>query len=210
MDYQALADMVIKGDHKGVAEATAQAIENGTPAKEIIDNGLIPGMDEVGRRWKANEFHMPEVMIAARAMKAGMAQVRPLLAADPSSSRGTIVIGTVQGDLHDIGKNLVAMMFEGAGYQVHDLGTDTSPEQFIQAIEEHKPDIVGMSALITTTMPMMQKTLQAFEEAEIRNRVKVMVGGAPVSESYARQIGADGYAGDGASAVEAVASLIEP
>lgn len=208
MNFEDLSAMVVRGDHKGVEAWIHNAIDSGTAPKTIIDEGLIPGMDEVGRRWKENIFHMPEVMIAARAMKRGMLIVRPLLSAAGDQPKGRIVVGTVQGDLHDIGKNLVVMMFEGAGYEVIDLGTDTSPQKFIAAIEEHKPDIVGLSALITTTMPMMGVTLQAFEEAEVRNRVKVMVGGAPVSQQYADQIHADAYAPDGATAVEIANRLI--
>jgi 5-methyltetrahydrofolate--homocysteine methyltransferase len=206
--FDELADMIITGQHIAAAEWSQGAIDNGTPPEDIIDKGMIPGMDEIGRRWKDGEIHMPEVLIAARAMKACMAVVQPLLAASNVKPRGTVVIGTVKGDLHDIGKNLVVMMLEGAGYRVHDLGNNVEPEAFVEAAEEHNADIVGMSALLTTTVPMMEATIKALEDAEIRGKVMVMIGGAPVSQELANNIGADGYAADGATAVDVMASLI--
>jgi 5-methyltetrahydrofolate--homocysteine methyltransferase len=169
---------------------------------------LISGMDRVGRDFKAGELFVPEVLVAARAMHAGMAVLRPLLAETGVPRVGTYVIGTVQGDLHDIGKNLVRMMLEGAGFEVIDLGTDVAPERFVTAVKEHRPQIVGMSALLTTTMVRMRDTIEALEAAGLREAVKIMVGGAPLTAAYAEQIGADAYAPDAATAVEVARSLI--
>jgi 5-methyltetrahydrofolate--homocysteine methyltransferase len=209
MDFNELGLMIIRGDHRAAAEWTQSALNAGVPPQEVIDNGLVPGMDEVGRRFKNNEFHMPEVLIAARAMKASMALLRPLVAKTGARTRGRVVLGTVQGDLHDIGKNMVGMMLEGAGFEVHDLGTDVSPEKFRRAIEEKRPDLIGMSALLTTTMPMIGRTIEELQRTELRQRVKVMVGGAPVSQEFSDQIGADGYAPDSASAVELAKALMQ-
>ncbi|MBT4125616.1 MAG: corrinoid protein [Chloroflexi bacterium] len=206
--FEDLANMIITGQHSAAAEWAETELSNGTPPEDIIEKGMIPGMDEIGRRWKDQEIHMPEVLIAARAMKAAMAIVKPQLQNSADTSRGSVVIGTVKGDLHDIGKNLVVMMLEGAGYTVHDLGNDVPPEAFVKATEENDVDIVAMSALLTTTVPMMTETIEALKEAELRTKVKVMIGGAPVSDELAKQIGADGYAPDGASAVDAISALI--
>ncbi len=206
--FEDLANMIITGQHTAAAEWAETELSNGVPPGEIIDKGMIPGMDEIGRRWKNQEIHMPEVLIAARAMKSCMAVVKPQLANASDTSRGSIVIGTVKGDLHDIGKNLVVMMLEGAGYTVHDLGNDVSPEAFVRATEEHGVDIVAMSALLTTTVPMMTETIDALKEAELRTKVKVIVGGAPVSDELAKKIEADGYAPDGASAVDVISKLV--
>jgi 5-methyltetrahydrofolate--homocysteine methyltransferase len=206
--FEDLANMIISGQHTAAAEWAEKELDSGIPPEEIIEKGMIPGMDEIGRRWKDQEIHMPEVLIAARAMKAAMAIVQPRLAASSNTSRGSVVIGTVKGDLHDIGKNLVVMMLEGAGYTVHDLGNDVAPETFVKAAEENGVDIVAMSALLTTTIPMMEATIEAFEQAELRAKVKIMIGGAPVSEQLAKQIGADGYAPDGATAVDVIATLV--
>ncbi len=208
MNYDELAQMVIRGDHIGTEQWTRDALDQGTEPAEIVDSGLIPGMNEVGRRFKANEFHMPEVLIAARAMKASMNLVRPLIIGAGGASSGRVVIGTVQGDLHDIGKNLVGMMLEGAGFEVYDLGTDVPPQAFVEAIEEKQAHMLCLSALLTTTMPMMSKTIDAVATAELRNSVKIVVGGAPVSGTFASQITADGYAPDAASAVEVIKELI--
>ncbi len=208
MDFQELSDMVIAGDHIGAEAWTQKALDSGIPAKTIIDDGLIPGMDEVGRRFRENEYYMPDVLVSARAMKISMALVRPLLAEAGETTRGAVVIGTVQGDLHDIGKNLVGMMLEGAGYDVHDLGVDVSPEDFLKCVEENDAGILCMSALLTTTMPMMETTIKAASEAELRNKVKILVGGAPVSDAFAERIGADGYAPDAARAVELANSIL--
>lgn len=206
--FDELADMIITGKHADAAEWSRTALADGVDPKEVIDKGMIPGMDEIGRRWKEGEIHMPEVLIAARAMKACMAVVQPLIVDSGAETKGTIVIGTVKGDLHDIGKNLVVMMLEGAGYSVHDLGNNVEPEMFVKAAEEHDTDIVAMSALLTTTVPMMKATIQALTDAELRSKVKVMIGGAPVSQELADSIGADGYAADGATAVDVTASLV--
>lgn len=206
--FDELANMIITGQHTAASEWSQAAIDNGVEPAEIIDKGMIPGMDEIGRRWKNGEIHMPEVLIAARAMKACMTVVQPLLGSSGGRSRGSVVIGTVKGDLHDIGKNLVVMMLEGAGYRVYDLGNNVEPGAFVRAAEENDVDIVAMSALLTTTVPMMTATIQALKDAEIRDKVKVMIGGAPVSQELADNIGADGYAQDGATAVDVMASLV--
>jgi len=206
--FEDLANMIISGQHTAAAEWAETELSSGTTPEDIIEKGMIPGMDEIGRRWKDQEIHMPEVLIAARAMKAAMAIVKPQLQNSSDTSRGSVVIGTVKGDLHDIGKNLVVMMLEGAGYTVYDLGNDVAPEAFIQATEENDVDVVAMSALLTTTVPMMTETIEALKDAELRTKVKVMIGGAPVSDELAKQIGADGYAPDGASAVDVISALV--
>jgi 5-methyltetrahydrofolate--homocysteine methyltransferase len=206
--FEDLATMIINGQHAAAAEWAETELGNGVSPEDIIEKGMIPGMDEIGRRWKDQEIHMPEVLIAARAMQSAMAVVKPRLQNASDTSRGSVVIGTVKGDLHDIGKNLVVMMLEGAGYTVHDLGNDVAPEAFVKAAEENNVDIVAMSALLTTTVPMMTETIEALKEAELRSKVKVMIGGAPVSHELAQKIGADGYAPDGASAVDVISTLI--
>jgi 5-methyltetrahydrofolate--homocysteine methyltransferase len=206
--FEELTNMIIDGQHMAASEWTQTAIDEGLNPIDVMDKGMIPGMDEIGRRWKDGEIHMPEVLIAARAMRVCMAILQPLITESNAIARGTIVIGTVKGDLHDIGKNIVAMMLEGAGYRVYDLGNDVPAEAFVNAVEEYDADIVGMSALLTTTVPMMESTIQALKEAEIRSEVKVMIGGAPVSDELAKQLGADGYAPDGAVAVDLTSNLI--
>jgi 5-methyltetrahydrofolate--homocysteine methyltransferase len=185
-----------------VREEVKKALASGLSAKEVLEGGLVAGMDLVGKDFKAGIRFIPEVLISAKAMKAGMEIIKPLLTGDASASVGKIVIGTVAGDLHDIGKNLVGMMMQGAGMDVVDLGTDVPPASFVEAVKAQKPDIVGMSALLTTTMAGMKRTIEALEEAGIRQNVKIMVGGAPVTDAYAKQIGADGYAPDAAAAVD--------
>ena len=207
MNFQELSDMVITGDNKGAEQWTRNALDAGVGPKEIIDKGLVLGMDVVGQRFKSSEYHMPEVLIAARAMKASMDLVRPLIAGSDIEPAGRVVIGTVQGDLHDIGKNLVAMMLEGAGFEVHDLGVDVSPQAFVEAAEANNANLVCLSALLTTTMPMMRNVIEAVEQAELRAGLKIVIGGAPVSQAYADQITADGYAPDGASAVDIARTL---
>ncbi len=203
-----LAQALINGNAPKTKELTQKALEQGLSPTQILNEGLIVGMNEVGRGFKNNEFYVPEVLIAARAMHAAMDVLKPLLAASDVQPVGTVVIGTVKGDLHDIGKNLVAMMLEGGGFNVIDLGVDVSPEKFLQAVREHKPNIVGLSALLTTTMPAMKTTIEALKEAGVRDQVKVIIGGAPVTQRFADEIGADGYAPDAASAVDVARQLL--
>ena len=203
-----LSTAVLDGDMESAKKLTQQLLDQGVAPSSIVNGGLIVGMNEVGRLFKANEYFVPEVLISARAMKGAMEMVRPLLAAGESSSVGTVVIGTVQGDLHDIGKNLVGMMLEGAGFEIIDLQTDVSPTKFVDAVKEHKPTIVAMSALLTTTMTAMKSTIEALKEAGIRENVKIMVGGAPVTQKYADEIGADGFAPEAASATEVAKALV--
>ncbi len=207
-DLQALAEAVINGDRDEAARLAQEAVDEGVDPESIVNDGLIVGMNEVGRRFKANEFYVPEVLIAARAMHGGMDVVKPLLAKSGIEPRGRVLIGTVQGDLHDIGKNLVAMMLEGGGYEVIDIEVDVPADQFVAAVNEHSPNVVAMSALLTTTMPGMKDTIEALEAAGVRDQVKIMVGGAPVTQDYADEIGADGYAADAASAVDLTAELM--
>jgi len=207
-DLQGIAEAVIRGDRETVAKLTQAAVDEGTSAEAIINEGLIAGMGVVGARFKANEFYVPEVLIAARAMHAGMDIIKPLLAESGVQPRGTVAIGTVKGDLHDIGKNLVAMMLEGGGYEVLDLEVDVAPEKFVAAVKDQGAQVIALSALLTTTMPSMKDTIEALKEAGVRDQVKVMIGGAPVTQNYADEIGADGYAPDAASAVDKAAELI--
>ncbi len=209
MDFNDLAQMVISGDNKGAESWTQEALDSGVEPAAIIDSGLIPGMEEVGRRFKNAEYHMPEVLISARAMKASLALVRPLVTDSGIEPKGRVAIGTVRGDLHDIGKNLVGMMLEGAGYEVNDLGANVAPEAFVDAVENGGADLIGLSALLTTTMPMMNSTIEALNQAEVRSQVGVMIGGAPVNQAYADQVGADGYAPDSATAVEVADALMK-
>jgi 5-methyltetrahydrofolate--homocysteine methyltransferase len=202
-----IASNLYDGEDEVVAGLVQQALDEGMAPNEVLQNGLIAGMDEVGRDFKAGDLFVPEVLIAARAMHAGMGVLRPLLAESDAKSAGTYVIGTVKGDLHDIGKNLVKMMLEGAGFETVDLGTDVEPAAFVEAVRAHRPSLVGMSALLTTTMVQMKATIEALEEAGVRDQVKIMVGGAPVTEAYAQEIGADAYAADAASAVDAAREL---
>jgi 5-methyltetrahydrofolate--homocysteine methyltransferase len=197
-----IAKNLYEGEDEAVAELTQRALDEGMDAAEVLSGGLIAGMDVVGRDFKAGDLFVPEVLIAARAMSAGMRVLRPLLAESDVPRAGRFLVGTVKGDLHDIGKNLVRMMIEGAGFETIDLGTDVEPQAFVEAVREHQPDIVGMSALLTTTMTNMRTTIEALEEAGLRDQVKVMIGGAPVTAAFAEQIGADGYAPDAASAVD--------
>lgn len=203
-----MADNLIRGQAAKVKELTQKAIAKGYAPKEILDKGLISGMSVVGEKFKKNEFYVPEVLIAARAMHAGMEILRPLLVKLGVKSVATVAIGTVKGDLHDIGKNLVMMMMEGAGFQVIDLGIDVPPEKFVNAVREGA-NLIGISALLTTTMPGMKTTIEALKTAGIRNKVKVMIGGAPITQSYADEIGADGYGPDAASAVDVAKKLLK-
>jgi 5-methyltetrahydrofolate--homocysteine methyltransferase len=206
--FQKMASSLYAGEAEEVAALVQQALDQGMSPAEILSNGLIAGMDEVGKDFKAGDLFVPEVLVAARAMSAGMGILRPLLAAGEVPSAGKYVIGTVKGDLHDIGKNLVKMMLEGAGFETIDLGTDVEAQAFVDAVREHQPEMVGMSALLTTTMVNMKTTIEALEEAGLRNSVKVMVGGAPVTAAFAEEIGADAYAPDAATAVEVARSLV--
>ena len=206
-DLQKLAELLIAGNAPEVQRLTQEAIDEKVSPADILENGLIAGMAVVGRKFKNNEFYVPEVLIAARAMKAGMALIRPLLAASGVEAKGKVVVGTVKGDLHDIGKNLVSMMLEGAGYEVIDLGTDVTPEKFLQTARERKAHIVGMSALLTTTMVGMKQVVELIKTEE-GGKIKTIIGGAPVTQQYADEIGADGYAPDAASSVDLVESIL--
>jgi len=204
---QEIASNLYDGEDEEVATLVQQALDQGLAPHEILQDGLIAGMDEVGKDFKAGELYVPEVLIAARAMHAGMGVLRPLLTESEVSSAGKYVIGTAKGDLHDIGKNLVKMMLEGAGFETIDLGTDVQPEDFVAAVREHQPKLLGISALLTTTMVQMKATIEALEETELRDSVRVMVGGAPVTAAFAKEIGADAYAPDAATAVDVARSL---
>jgi 5-methyltetrahydrofolate--homocysteine methyltransferase len=207
-DLQKIADAVIVGNREEVAQLTQAALDAGVSPTDIINQGLIAGMSVVGAKFKANEFYVPEVLIAARAMHAGMDIVKPLLAETGAKPRGTVLIGTVKGDLHDIGKNLVSMMLEGGGWEVIDLDVDVAPEKFVASVNEKSPQLVALSALLTTTMPSMKDTIDALAAAGVRDQVKVIIGGAPVTQEYADEIGADGYAPDAASAVDKANELV--
>jgi 5-methyltetrahydrofolate--homocysteine methyltransferase len=206
--FEKIAKNLYHGEDKLVAQLVQEALDAAVPAGQILSDGLIAGMDEVGRDFKAGELFVPEVLIAARAMHAGMNVLRPLLTESDTPTAGVYVIGTVKGDLHDIGKNLVRMMLEGAGFQTVDLGTDVEAQAFVDAVREHKPHLLGMSALLTTTMTQMKATVEALEEAGLRDSVKIMIGGAPVTAAFAEGIGADAYAPDAASAVDVARELV--
>jgi 5-methyltetrahydrofolate--homocysteine methyltransferase len=205
-DLKALADAVIKGDQSTAVEITKAALEEGTSAKSVLNDGLIAGMDVIGARFKKNEVYIPEVLIAARAMKMAMEILEPELVKAGVRPIAKCLIGTVQGDLHDIGKNLVAMMLKGAGFEVIDLGVDVAPDKFVEQVKAEGVQVVGMSALLTTTMPGMEKSIQALKDAGVS--AKIMIGGAPVTQGYADKIGADGYAADAASAVDVAKTLV--
>ena len=199
---------VIAGQAQEVEQGVQGALDQGIEADVILNESLIPAMGEVGKRFEEGEFFVPEMLISARAMKAGLAILKPYLVDSGVESAGIVAIGTVQGDLHDIGKNLVAVMLEGAGFEVRDLGVDVPPETFVNAANEGA-QVIGLSALLTTTMPKMEQTIQAMREANVLNKVGVIIGGAPVTESYAQQIGADAFAPDASSATRVVRQLIE-
>ena len=208
MDLKEIYESTIAGNAPKVNELVEQALAEGEKPGDIITNQLIPAMAEVGDRFARNEFYVPEMLIAARAMQGGLAILKPLLVEDEVVSAGRVVIGTVKGDLHDIGKNLVSMMLEGAGFEVTDLGVDVAPQTFAEAIKESQAQIVALSALLTTTMTMMKDTIATLSEAGVRDQVKVIIGGAPVTKSYADEIGADGYADDAGGAVKAAKALL--
>ena len=203
-----LFDAVLEGDFEDVKTNLQAALDAKLDPIVILNDGMIAAMREVGCRFEEGEYYVPEMLIAARAMQSGMAILKPHLQQTDRKSSGKVVIGTVKGDLHDIGKNLVALMLEGAGFEIIDLGVDVPIEEFIRVVREEKPDIVGMSALLTTTMQMMKQTIDAFEAAGLRDKVKFIIGGAPVTESYANQIGADGFSPDASRAVNLALSLI--
>ena len=207
-DIEGISEAIIRGDATASALQVKNAIDAGVSSEDILTKGMIAGMAVIGERFKKNEIYVPEVLIAARAMKAGMEVLKPLLVEQGVKPKAVYATGTVKGDLHDIGKNLVMMMMEGAGYRIMDLGVDVAPEKFVQAVKDGA-DIIGLSALLTTTMPSMKKTIEALNSAGIRDTVKVIIGGAPVTTDYANQIGADGYSPDASSAVELADTLLK-
>lgn len=200
---------VLDGNQEIVIEKVKQAIDSGLTAEEILNQAMIEAMSEAGSLFEEGEFFVPELLVAARAMQSGMELLKPLLTRDNVKAKGTVLAGTVKGDMHDIGKNLVCMMLEGSGFEIIDLGTDVDPQIFVQTIQEKHVDIIAMSALLTTTMANMKTTIDALTGAGVRERVKVMVGGAPVSHDFASKIGADGYAADASQAVRLAQSLLE-
>jgi 5-methyltetrahydrofolate--homocysteine methyltransferase len=203
-----MSEELQKGNYREMPNLVQEALKSHIPPSKILSNGLVAGMDVVGEKFRRNELFIPEVLISAKAMHAGMEVLRPKLVESGAKLGGKVVIGTVKGDLHDIGKNLVGMLMEGAGYQVIDIGIDVPSEKFVEAVRAHQPQVVGLSALLTTTMPRMKEVIESLREAGIRNQVKVMVGGAPVTERFAKDIGADGYAPDAANAAERVRQLL--
>jgi len=204
-----ISEALQSGRAEKVRELVKQALNEDIIPKKILEEGLIRGMSIIGEKFKKNEVYVPEVLIAARAMHAGMDILKPKLTETGVKNIGKVVMGTVQGDLHDIGKNLVEMMLEGAGFEVIDLGIDVSDEKFVEAVKEHQPNIVGMSALLTTTMVNMVEVIQALEVAGLRDKVKIMIGGAPITQNYSEQIGADGYSPDAASAVDKAKTFVD-
>jgi 5-methyltetrahydrofolate--homocysteine methyltransferase len=206
--FEDLRQSVIDGEMNVTQELVQKALAEKMPPEQILKDGLISAMEEVGHRFEIGEFYVPEMLISARAMKSGLALLRPHLAAANVKAVGKVVIGTVQGDLHDIGKNLVGMMLEGAGFEVIDLGADVSIDKYVAAVKEYQPNLVACSALLTTTMPRMESVILSLKEAGLRQQVQVMIGGAPVTDEYARSIGADGYAPDAALAAVLAKELI--
>jgi 5-methyltetrahydrofolate--homocysteine methyltransferase len=208
MSLEAIYEAVLKGDASSAESLVAAALEAKTPPEDILYKSCIPAMEEVGRLFEEGEKFVPEMLISARAMQAAMGLLKPHLADADIQTAGKVVVGTVAGDLHDIGKNLVAMMLEGSGFEVVDLGTDVSPQAFVDAVREHGPQVIGMSALLTTTMPSMGATIEALKEAGLREGVKVMIGGAPITQDFAEKIGADGFAPDASSASRKAKELV--
>ena len=204
---QKLYDAIVDGNAPAAQNAVQEALNEGVDPQTLLSDTMIPAMDEVGRLFETSEYFVPELLIAARAMKAGLTLIRPLLADAGTAPAGRVVIGTVRGDLHDIGKNLVAAMLEGGGFEVIDLGVDVGPDRFVDAIKTNAPQIVCLSALLTTTMPGMKTTIDALKAAGVRNRVKVLIGGAPVTQRYADEIGADGFSDNASGAVRMARSL---
>ena len=208
MSLETIYDGVLNGDAKKTEAEVTAALEANTPPEDILYKACIPAMEEVGRLFEEGEKFVPEMLISARAMQTAMRLLRPRLAGANIRTVGKVVVGTVAGDLHDIGKNLVAMMLEGSGFEVVDLGTDVGPGKFVDAVKEYQPQVVGMSALLTTTMPSMGKTIEALKEAGLREQVKVMIGGAPITQEFADKIGADGFAPDASSASRKAKALV--
>jgi corrinoid protein of di/trimethylamine methyltransferase len=207
-DLKKLHDAILEGDATAAHEITEKALAAGVDPMQLVNDHMIPAMGEVGRRFECNEFFVPELLIAARAMKSALSLVRPLLAASGTQPAGRVAVGTVKGDLHDIGKNLVAAMLEGNGFEVIDLGVNVSPEQFIASVKEKGANVVAMSALLTTTMPAMRTTIDALKQAGVRDQVKVLIGGAPITQKYADEIGADGYSDNAVGAVSAAKKVL--
>jgi 5-methyltetrahydrofolate--homocysteine methyltransferase len=200
-DLKQLFNAVLEGDAKLAKSVTEAALARGVDPQKLVSEQMIPAMDEAGRRFECNEYFVPELLISARAMKASLELIRPLLAAQGAQPVGRVAIGTVKGDLHDIGKNLVAAMLEGGGFEVMDLGVDVAPEKFVAMVQEKNANIIALSALLTTTMPSMRATVDALQKAGVRSKVKIMIGGAPVTQKFAEEIGADGYSENAAGAV---------
>jgi len=209
VDFKEIHDALIKADHTELIKLVKNSLERGVPSNDILNRGLIAGMEVVGEKMEHQEMFIPEVIQAARAMADAIELLKTTLAEEGIAAKGIVVIGTVKGDLHDIGKNLVAMMCESVGFEVHNIGVDISPEQFVQTIKEKKAGILMLSALLTTTMPMMKKTIETVTENGLRNDVKILIGGAPVDQSFATKIGADGYAPDAGSAARLAKSLVK-
>jgi len=209
-DLKKLYDSVVSGDAKTTQAITQQALAEGVDPLKLVNEHMVPAMDEVGRRFEANEYFVPELLISARAMKAALELIRPLLVARGDKPVGRVAIGTVKGDLHDIGKNLVASLLEGGGFEVIDLGVNVSPEKFIETVNTKQANIVAMSALLTTTMPSMKTTIDALKAAGVRNKVKVLIGGAPITQKYADEIGADGYSENAVGAVALAKKSVAP
>jgi corrinoid protein of di/trimethylamine methyltransferase len=206
-DLKPLHDAILNGDDKAARSLTEQALAAGAEPLQLVNEHMVPAMDEVGRRFECSEYFVPELLLSARAMKAALELLRPLLAQGGAEPAARVVVGTVKGDLHDIGKNLVAAMFEGGGFEVIDLGVNVAPEQFIETLKTRKANILAMSALLTTTMPAMKTTIEAIKNAGLRENVKILVGGAPVSQKYADEIGADGYSENAPGAVTVARKL---
>ena len=209
LELSGLREAIINGDDKLALEITQQALKEEVNPVELINKWMIPAMDEVGRRFEAQEFFFPEMLIAARAMKRALEPIRPLLAASGVEPIARVVIGTVQGDLHDIGKTMVGQMLEGAGFEVHDIGIDVPADKFIEAVKTHDAQILALSALLTTTMPEMQRILELADRSGLRNSIKIIIGGAPITQDFADKIGADGYGENAASAVTVARALVD-
>jgi len=206
--YDALRQAVIGGDEKEVEAQVNKALSEGADAQDILKNGLIAGMEVVGQRFRAGEMFLPEVLLSAEVMHKGLDIINPLLAKTGHKGQGKVIMGTVEGDIHDIGKRIVSFLLEGTGFEVVDLGVDVKADAFVEAVEKHNPDVLGMSALLTTTMPNMGKTIELLKEKGLRKKLKVIIGGAPTSDAFAKSIGADGYAPEAGSAVELVKKLL--